>query len=90
MPSIEKHIELSLKRTGKEHRKIHEWMDGKRIGYKERIARHRITNIPKFLPMVKRKFGKNAVKEYLRHVEDDYENNPVLRAWKTVRKLVKK
>jgi hypothetical protein len=27
MPSIEKHIEISLRRTGKPYREVHEWID---------------------------------------------------------------
>ena len=64
-------------------------MDGwEDLSYKERVARHRITNVPKFVPIVERKFGKDAVKEYLRHIEDDYENNVVLRVWKILRRLL--
>ena len=88
MPSIEKHIELSLERTGKEYKEIHEWMDGRGVSYKEIAARHRITNVPKFLPIIEREFGKDAVGEYLRHIEDDYENNLVLRVWKILRKFL--
>lgn len=88
MPSIEKHTQLSLKRTGKEYREIHEWMDGKNINYKDRVARHRISNIPKFLPIVEKEFGKDAAKEYLKHIEEDYENSLVLRVWKILRGLL--
>ena len=52
MPSIEKHIELSLERTGKEYKEIHEWMDGRGVSYKEIAARHRITIVPIFLPII--------------------------------------
>ncbi len=90
MPSIEKHIELSLERTGKEYREIHEWMDGKGLSHKERVARHRISNVLKFLPVIEREFGSDAVKEYLKHIEDDYEKNFILRAWKILRRLVKR
>ena len=87
MPLIEKHIELSLKRTGKEYREIHEWMDGKSITYKERVARHSITNIPEFLPIIEKMFGKDGVNEYLQHIKDDYENNIALRIVKKLRKF---
>ncbi len=88
MPSIEKHIKLSLKRTGKEYREINEWMDGKNLSYRERVARHRLTNIPRFLPIVEKEFGKDAVKEYLQHIEDDYEKNFILRVWKTLKRFL--
>ena len=90
MPPIKKHIELSLKRTGKGCRELHEWMDGKGLSYKERAARHGISNIPNFLPVIEKEFGKDAVKEYLRHIEDDYENNPLLKIWRILSKFLMK
>jgi len=88
MPSIEKHIELSLKRTGEEYREVHEWMDEEDTSYKERIAKHRIYNIPRFFPIVKKKFGKGGAKEYIKHVRDDYENNILLRARRILERLI--
>ena len=80
MPAIEKHIELSLKRTGKEYREVHEWMEGNGISYNEKSARHDIANIAKFLPVVEKQFGTDAVHEYLQHIKDDYENHILLKA----------
>lgn len=90
MPSIEKHIQLSLERTGKEHRQIHEWMDGNNLSPKERLERHRTANIPKFLPIVENKFGKPSAKEYLQHIEDDNNNNPLLKPLKFLGKFLVK
>lgn len=87
MPSIEKHIGLSLKRTGKGYKEIHEWMDGRGLSYKERLIRHSITNIPEFLPIIEKMSGKDGVKEYLQHIKDDYENNIALRLVKKLRKF---
>ena len=60
-------------------------MDGRSISYKERFARHRITNIQKFLPIVEKEFGKDGAKEYINHIEDDYENNIILKIWKILK-----
>lgn len=89
MPSIEKHIELSLERTGKEYRQLHEWLDGKNVRYKDRVARHIISNIPKFTPVVEKKFGEEAVHEFLWHIEYDYKNNVLLRLLKKLIMIVK-
>lgn len=90
MPSIEKHVEISLKRTGREYREVHEWMDKNDLSCRERIARHKIINIPKFIPVIERKFGKDAVEEYLKHIESDYENNTLLRYLRGLKKLLLK
>ena len=87
MPSIEKHIELSLERTGKEFREVHEWMDGRDINRKEMSARHSIMNIPQFLPVVEKQFGKEGVREYLHHIKDDYENHIALKIFNKLRKF---
>jgi hypothetical protein len=79
MVSLEKHIQLSLKRTGKEYRELHEWLDGKNISYKERLSRHNINNISKLLPVVEKRFGKDGVREYIQHIKDDCNNNILVR-----------
>ena len=87
MPSIKKHIKLSLKRTGKEYREIHEWMDRRTIGHKNIVARHNIMNIPNFLPVVEKQFGKDGVREYLQHIKDDYEDHIVLKIFNKLKKF---
>jgi len=87
MPSIKEHVKLSLKRSGKGYREVHEWMDRKRISCKERIARHNIANIPKFLPFVEKQFGKDGINEYLQHIKDDYEKNVVMKIFMTAKKF---
>ncbi|MEW6295173.1 MAG: hypothetical protein AB1467_02655 [Candidatus Diapherotrites archaeon] len=87
MPSLEKHIELSFKRTGREHREVHEWLDGRKLSAKERIERHDIANIPKFLPAVEKQFGREGVKEYLQHIKDDYDKSILLLFLGKIRKL---
>lgn len=87
MPSIETHIKLSLGRTGKEYREIHEWMNDKSISSEETAARHSIINIPRFLPIIESKFGKDYVNEYLYHIKDDYENHIALRIFRKLKRL---
>ena len=88
MPPIEKHTQLSLKRTGKEFKEIHEWMDGENLDYLEKSARHDITNIPKFLPIIEKQFGEEAAREYLQHIKDDCENSIVLKILKGIRRFI--
>jgi hypothetical protein len=85
MPSLEGHIKLSLKRTGKDYRRLHEWLDGKDVSHKDRFERHSIINVIKFLPFVKKEFGVGGVKEYLRHLKDDYKINVLHRLLKRVK-----
>jgi len=87
MPSIRKHIELCSRRTGKEYKEIHEWIDSRDINYKERVARHDITQLQKYMPIVKEKFGKAGLKEYLQHIKDDYENHIALKIFKKLRRF---
>lgn len=84
MPSLEKHIELSIKRTGKEYREVHEWLDGDDVSFIEKLARHNFLTTSKFLPVVERKFGKEGVIEYIHHLEDDYNSNIALKTLKKI------
>lgn len=70
MPPINEHIKLSLKRTGKEYRELHGWMDSE---YKNPsgLRRHEIINIPENIKTVEKNFGRDAVKEFLWHIKDD-------------------
>ena len=67
MPSIEKHAEISKKRTGKSYREIHEWIDDP----PNKDARHDITRIPDTFQMFKEKYGEEAAREYVQHLADD-------------------
>ncbi|HIH21327.1 MAG: hypothetical protein J4478_04060 [Candidatus Diapherotrites archaeon] len=87
MPSLEKHIQLSRERTGKDFKEVHEWLDGKELNAKERVERHRIVNVQKFLPMVEEKFGREGVREYLQHLQDDYEKDFLLLCYGALKKL---
>ena len=67
MPSIEKHAEISLKRTGKSYKEVHEWIDDPQ----HKDARHDITKIPDTFQMFKEKYGEEAAREYVQHLADD-------------------
>jgi len=67
MPSIEKHIETSTKRTGKQYRQVHEWIDDP--PYKD--ERHDITRVLEFSRMFQDKYGEEAAQEYVQHLADD-------------------
>lgn len=89
MPPIKKHLDLSFKRTGKDYREIHEWMDSKDISKKERTERHNIINIQKFLPLIEKQFGKDAAEEYLYHIKEDYENNKLFKLYRKIKNFCK-
>ena len=67
MPSIQKHVETSLKRTGKEYLEVHEWIDDPA----NKNARHDITAIPDNFQMFEEKYGEEAAREYVQHLSDD-------------------
>lgn len=77
MPSLEKHIQLSLKKSGKKHQKLHTWLDGGAIPFIKRIRRH--IRIRATYRKIQRNFGKGAAKEYFLHLRDDYNQNSIFR-----------
>jgi|GEM_PF-217171 len=69
MPSIEKHIEVSRGRTGKDYLELHEWIDKDPA---TKVERHDITKIPEYGKMMEKKYGPEGLQEYLRHIHDDF------------------
>ena len=67
MPSIEKHVKISIIRTNKSYREIHEWIDGP----EHKDDRHDITKIPETYKIFKEKYGEDANREYVQHTADD-------------------
>ena len=67
MPSIEKHIETSMKRTGKPYREIHEWIDDPEL----KNERHDLTRVLDVSRMFAEKYGEEAAREYVQHLADD-------------------
>ena len=70
MPSIEKHVETSLKRTGKEYLEVHQWIDDPAT----KNERHDINAIPDNFQMFKEKYGEEAAREYVQHLSDDVKS----------------
>ena len=89
MPSIEKHIKLSLKRTGKPFRELHIWMEEEHKTLNTN-NRHDIIQIPKNLEIVRKKFGDDAVNELLYHIKEDYENNKAYKIINILGRIKKK
>ena len=75
MPSDKKHAKLSKARTGKPFIELHKWMNEEYTNSRIQTKRHEITNIPKNIEIVRGKFGDEAVKEFLYHIREDYEDN---------------
>lgn len=76
MPSLKVHMEMSKKRTGKDFRDLHKWMDEdqEHLGVNHRIMRHDLL----WLDAVKEKFGSKyktneLVLEFIYHIIKDYE-----------------
>ena len=67
MPSIEKHVEISMQRTSKPYREIHEWIDEPQ----HKNERHDITRVLEFSRMFEEKYGEEAAREYVQHLADD-------------------
>ncbi len=67
MPSIEKHVKISIERTGKEYLEVHEWIDNPAT----KNERHDINAIPDNFQMFKEKYGEEAAREYVQHLSDD-------------------
>lgn len=67
MPSIEKHIEISMQRTSKPYREVHEWIDE----HQHKNERHDITRVLEFSRMFEKKYGEEAAREYVQHLADD-------------------
>jgi uncharacterized protein len=69
VPSIEKHMEISRQRTGKDYLELHEWIDK---DPEKKVERHDITKIYEYGKMMEGKFGPEGLQEYLRHIHDDF------------------
>lgn len=69
MPSIQKHVEISRQRTGKDYLELHEWIDK---DPEKKVERHDITKIYEYGRMMEDKYGPEGLQEYLQHIHDDF------------------
>jgi len=72
MPPTTKHFITSVARTGKDYAELHNWIDDSNVTRK--YERHNFTNIWKFGPEIKARFGEEGVAEYIEHLREDIEN----------------
>ncbi len=67
MPKVEMHLKESLERTGIEHRELHEWIDDPSL----KPEHHDITKIYQHAKYIEEKWGEEAVKEFINHIQTD-------------------
>lgn len=67
MPGIEKHLETSMKRTSRDYREVHQWIDDPA----NKNERHDITAIPDTFQMFNEQYGEEAARECVQHLSDD-------------------
>ncbi|MEW6541133.1 MAG: HDIG domain-containing metalloprotein [Bacillota bacterium] len=68
MPPFEEHVKTSLKRTGKDYRMLHEWLD---LDREFKAERHSLPNLKPNLDFVRTAWGEEGVAEFLHHVVED-------------------
>ncbi len=68
MPPINRHLKVSMERTGKEYRDVHEWLDA---NPEKKVGRHDITKIHEYGRMFKERYGEEGAREYIQHIHDD-------------------
>ncbi len=85
MPNIKTHCYYSKKRTGNPFKELHEWMDEPQKILK--IDHRRVRHDASYIDEVIKKFGKDAVFEFLMHISADYKSTA--NKWKP-RKFKKK
>lgn len=70
MPPFKDHLVTSLKRTGREYRDLHHWLDNdpdKQV----KEDRHDLGRLLENIDYVRKKWGEEAVSEFLLHVVED-------------------
>jgi uncharacterized protein len=70
MPPYQNHLETSLKRTGKEYLKLHNWLDND-PDKDVKALRHSLDILPENIEYVRESWGDEAVAEFLLHVVED-------------------
>ena len=71
MPRLKQHIANSRERTGQTFEELHKWIDEPQeyLEVDHRAERHSTF----YIPAVRKKFGDDAVKEFLLHIAEDYQ-----------------
>lgn len=74
MPNLKKHCKNSEDRTGKDFEDLHIWMDepGKTLNEDHRRVRHDLSYIPTIKELFGEKYGSDAIREFLKHIAEDY------------------
>lgn len=67
MPDLPVHIQSSVKRTGREYREVHEWIDNPATKYE----RHDFSRVLENARMFTEKYGEEAAQEYVEHLVED-------------------
>jgi hypothetical protein len=67
MPESAVHIQASVKRTGREYREVHEWIDNPATKYE----RHDFSRVLENARMFTEQYGEEAAQEYVMHLVDD-------------------
>ncbi len=67
MPTIDKHMQKSSERTGKDYREIHEWIDDP----ERKMERHDLSRVLEFGNMFRITHGDEGANEYVHHLQDD-------------------
>lgn len=67
MPPLKDHLESSVKRTGKDYREIHEWIDHEELKYE----RHDFSKVLENAEMFREKYGEEGAQEYVNHLVED-------------------
>ena len=71
MPPLDVHLKSSKQRTGKEYEELHRWIDDDKLNAPEI---HDISRIPENMKYVNKKWGEDAVKEFVIHIKEDMEH----------------
>lgn len=69
MPMTDKHVEISLGRTGKDYAELHRWINDPDRQYE----RHDFNRVWALMPEVRARFGDEGVHEYIEHLRVDME-----------------
>ena len=67
MPELHVHIQSSLKRTGKEYREVHEWIDNMETKYE----RHDLAKVLPHAKKIAEQYGDEAAQEMVMHLVED-------------------